>query len=198
MTSNMISYRKYQEDVRHNREMERLTGEQQAEAARHNVALEEENVRTNKANERIKSSQNVITAAHYTTMDAETNRHNAEVEYYTWEQPILIGKQRSDIAHTDSDTVKNYASAAKDKAAVKEILTLLDPKARQIEASILGSTSASVRDTASALQSLTAADLNKTKGLESLSKTISNLTQSAGNILRSGSDMIKAVTLFTN
>lgn len=62
MTHNQIDFRNSVENERHNREMERLTGENQAELARHNMASEAETNRANLASEQIRSSANTETA----------------------------------------------------------------------------------------------------------------------------------------
>lgn len=91
MTEMQINYRKYQEDVRHNKMTEQQARDELAEQKRHSMATETEAVRSDLENESIKRQTNVINqshyersdainSAHYARMDAETARHNAETE----------------------------------------------------------------------------------------------------------------------
>lgn len=72
MTHNQIDYAKLQEDKRHNQEVELN--------ARNVLA---ENVRHNKEAERIQNEANIINSNHYANMDAENARHNQQVEAET-------------------------------------------------------------------------------------------------------------------
>lgn len=120
MTSNMISFRKYEEDVRHNREMERLTGEQQAEAVRHNQATESEAARTNIANEAIKQQQNVINDNHYQRSDFETARTHGITEYYTLQLPYAYGQTQANAYKTQTEGDLNVAKATESYSKAKE------------------------------------------------------------------------------
>lgn len=96
MTANQIAYRNSVETARHNREMERLTGEAQseqrrsnlsreAETNRSNLATEAETARANQARESLTHQTNVINSSHFSSMDAETLRThmaNEDIEKY--------------------------------------------------------------------------------------------------------------------
>jgi hypothetical protein len=200
MTSNMINYRNLEEARRHNREMERLTGEQQAEVARHNQATEAETYRTNLANEQIKAQANVINGNHYGRTDYETARHNTVTEYYTMQYPTTHGKTDAEIAKVRAEagytqgpkTQESLAKASESMAKAEEARSKVGlntstqylnySKSSQIAADLLLKSAQTDKVRAET-------NLIQTKEMyypsESISGTIRNVTGSMSDLFRS-------------
>lgn len=200
MTSNMINYRNLEETRRHNREMERLTGEQQAEAKRHNEAVESETTRTNLANEAIKAQQNVINGNHYSKQDYETARHNTVSEYYTMQYPTTHGKTDAEISKLHAETAytsgaKTQESKAKATQLVASAQEALSRKGLNESTQFLNYSKASniSQDTllkvAQTDKVKAETSLTQTKDMfypsESITRSVGNVTQSMGQLFHS-------------
>lgn len=117
MTNNQINLYNARENQRHNLEMERLTGESQAETHRANVSKEytanmnlAESVRHNQASEYNAFASLQETVRHNTQAEslerekiAETARHNQVLEAQGWENFASLANLQS------SQAAKNYA-----------------------------------------------------------------------------------------
>lgn len=119
MTKNQIDFMNHTEAVRHNREMERLTGESQAEQQRHNsvseretnranLAREGETARSNVQRETLTHETNVINATHLGRQDAEATRHNLATE--AQERQKLWEQSRHNVATEAAQSVANLIS----------------------------------------------------------------------------------------
>lgn len=83
MTKNVNQFHANQEQARHNRVMETLTSQQNAETARSNAAKELETNRANRAAESNTAAYNYASNAHWSRQDAETRTHNRAQEMLT-------------------------------------------------------------------------------------------------------------------
>lgn len=112
MTTNQISYAKNVEEARHNRVLEQISQDANAEIARSNRAREFETNRSNLANERIKRNSNDITDRHYLRTDQESQRHNAANEQLQ-AQSNAIAARNSNIqaALANAQSEQYYANA---------------------------------------------------------------------------------------
>lgn len=199
MTSNMIAFRKYEEDVRHNREMERLTGEQQAEVVRHNTATEEETYRTNAANERIKTQQNVINDNHYQRSDFETARSHGITELYTLQYPYSYGQTSANVQKTLSEVGLNKAKTGEATASATEKYAKAELEGSQTNLNKVKTRSESKNLTLLDLQAdklRAETELTKTKTQyypsESISNTINKGAGALNSVLQGITSIIKS------
>lgn len=114
MTEMQINYRKYQEDVRHNKATEQQARDELAETKRHSMATESEAIRSNLESEAIKRQSNIINqshyeradainSAHYARIDAETAKHNRETEAIQRYQAVEAARHNIELESLQQD-----------------------------------------------------------------------------------------------
>lgn len=154
MTHNQIDFKSAVETERHNREMEKLTGESQAETARHNkafeaetnranLAKESENTRSNQArekednrsnvvNEGIRSAANTINYTLGMLGVTETRRHN------TSQEKIDSVRNTYEINHWQTmDTETNRHNVENENNATLNSVLNIVPNQRKANADML-------------------------------------------------------------